>query len=567
VKPRDFLDGSPADMNLALRRGDTELPTPDRRNLPAAAGGAAIAIGLLAIAGWLFDAPLLRSTLPNVIAMQPITAIALVMSGAALLAAPRQGLAGAFGHGLSIAILLLAVLDLGEFLTGADAGVDRLLFPDAVAHQPVALAHPGRMAEATAACFLFFSTALFLLRTRGPAGGLAFATLATAILVPAGLTLLGYLFGAALLPEIFGFTQISMPTAVGLGTLAIGLLALRPEAGWLPLLRGDTVGAGAARRLLPIVLLVPLVVGSLAKAGAEAGLYPPDLQLAIMVSLSIAMLAAITTWAASRFDRLGTILRTEHALREAEQRLIQSQAELIHASRVSELGTMGSTLAHELNQPLTAISNYLAVARHILDSGTPAAPRELKRAVAHALESTERAAQIIRRLRAFVVTGKVEKVPHDINAIIENALILALAGGVLKSAGTEVKFDRAARWVLVDPIQIEQVLTNLLRNAVEAMEGSERRQVTISTRRTGDMVEVSVADSGPGIADGDYELVFNSFYGGRGDGMGLGLSICRTIVDAHGGRIWGEPGETGAVFRFTLPAAPAPQSDPDVEAH
>jgi two-component system sensor kinase FixL len=252
-------------------------------------------------------------------------------------------------------------------------------------------------------------------------------------------------------------------------------------------------------------------------------------------------------------------------LREAEQRLRQAQADLIHAARVSELGAMGATLAHELNQPLAAIVNYLTVCQRLVEAGGTA-PRELKRALAHALASTERATEIIRRLRDFVIKGEVHRAPHDINAIVEDALVLALAGGVLRNAGTEVDLDPTARWVLADPIQIQQVLTNLLRNAVEMMEGMARRDLLIATRRAGKMVEISVADSGPGLAGEDAERLFASFYSAGGAGMGLGLSISRTIVEAHGGRIWAEPGETGAVFRFTLPAAAAPRRRPAAEA-
>jgi two-component system sensor kinase FixL len=144
--------------------------------------------------------------------------------------------------------------------------------------------------------------------------------------------------------------------------------------------------------------------------------------------------------------------------------------------------------------------------------------------------------------------------------------VLALSGGVLKDAGTRVRFDPAARGVLADPIQIQQVLNNLLRNAVDVMEGLECRDVTVSTRRDGNMVEISIADTGPGLAEGDYDRVFNSFYSAKDNGMGLGLSISRTIVEAHGGRIWGEPGDSGAVFRFTLPVATAPRTDVEAEA-
>jgi signal transduction histidine kinase len=536
-----------------------------RLTVPVLAGGAAIALGILVMLGWALRLPLLTSILPGAIPMQPVTALALILGGAGLVAAARPMVPALFPNCLAGAVLLLALLDLGEFAAGADFGLDAMLFPAAVAGQPFAMAHPGRMAEPTVFCFLLAGIALLLVRREGRTAALAFSASATSILLPVALTLLCYLFDAAPTPGLFGFTQVSIPTAAGLVLLAVGLLALRPDAGWMPLLLGDTVGAGAVRRLLPILVLVPILVGWLAQGGMLLGFYSAGHRLAIVTALSIALLAAVTIGAATRFDRLDAILATEHALREAEQRLREAQADLIHAARVSELGAMGATLAHELNQPLAAIVNYLTVCQRLVEAGGTA-PRELKRALAHALASTERATEIIRRLRDFVIKGEVHRAPHDINAIVEDALVLALAGGVLRNAGTEVDLDPTARWVLADAVQIQQVLTNLLRNAVEMMEGMARRDLLIATRRAGKMVEISVADSGPGLAGEDAERLFASFYSAGGAGMGLGLSISRTIVEAHGGRIWAEPGETGAVFRFTLPAAAAPRRRPAAEA-
>jgi two-component system sensor kinase FixL len=227
---------------------------------------------------------------------------------------------------------------------------------------------------------------------------------------------------------------------------------------------------------------------------------------------------------------------------------------------------MGSTLAHELNQPLAAIMNYLSAAQRMVDTGTSSSPRELRRTLGHAAASTKRAGEIIRRLRAFVIKGEVDRAPHDVNLIIEDALILALAGGVLKDAGTDMRFDPVARWVLADPIQIQQVLNNLVRNAVDEMAGMDERALTISTRRDGALVEISIADTGPGLAEEMRERVFESFYSSKGSGMGLGLSISRTIIEAHGGTIWAEAGESGTIFRFTLPAATAPRREIEAEA-
>jgi signal transduction histidine kinase len=543
--------------------GDSRILS-DRWNVPELAGAATFTLGGAVIAGWALDLPLLRSVLPHAIAMQPITALALILGGCALIAARRPRLPSAIVMLFAVAILLLAGADLAQFLSGADFGIDFLFFPDAVSRQPFAMAHPGRMAEATTLCFLLAAIAFFLVGSRGRSATIAYSVCATLILLPVAMTLLGYMFGPAPLPGM-GWTNVALPTASGLGLLAIGLLALRPDVGWVPLIHGGTVGAAAARRLLPIVLVVPVAAAWLARHGSAARFYPPEIQLALMTTLSIGLLGAITIWAASRFNRLDAILAAGKALREAEHRLMQSQAELIHVSRVSELGAMGSMLAHELNQPLTAIANYISAAQHVIDSGKES-PREQKRILAHALASTQRAAEIIRRLRAFVIKGEVEQAPHDVNNIIEDALILALAGGVLKGTGTEMRFDPAARWVLADPIQIQQVLNNLFRNAVDVMAGMERRELLISTRRDGATVEISVADTGPGLAEEEPDRLFESFYSSKGSGMGLGLSISRTIVEAHGGRIWAESGDPGAIFRFTLPAATAPRRQIEAEA-
>jgi len=294
-------------MEMSPRAAVIRLPISNRWSVPATAGGAAMAIGALVMTGWALELPLLRSLLPGIIAMQPITALALIFGGAALLAASRPGLPGAVAYGLAAGLLLLALADFAQFLSGADFGVDTLLFRDEVLRQPFVMAHPGRMAELTALSFLLAAAALFLARARGRAAAIAFSACATLILVPVVTTLLGYLFGPAPLLGR-GWTNVALPSATGLGLLAVGLLALRPDAGWVPLIHGDTVGATAARRLLPIVLIVPIVTAWLAREGSNAGFYPAEIQLALVSVLSIGLLGAITIWAASRFNRLGSIL-------------------------------------------------------------------------------------------------------------------------------------------------------------------------------------------------------------------------------------------------------------------
>jgi two-component system sensor kinase FixL len=221
------------------------------------------------------------------------------------------------------------------------------------------------------------------------------------------------------------------------------------------------------------------------------------------------------------------------------------------------MGAMASTLAHELNQPLAAVTNFVSAARRIAEN--PDAPRAV---LAEALEGAEiaarRAAEILRRVRDLVSRGKVAIRVEHLPQLIEDACVLAFIDAEALGIPHRIELDPAAQWVRADRIQIQQVLINLVRNAVEAMGASASREIVISTRASGRMVEIEVADTGSGLAVDSSDELFSEFRTTKRGGMGLGLPISRTIVEAHGGKIAGEnrPGG-GAVFRFTLPRARA----------
>jgi two-component system sensor kinase FixL len=247
---------------------------------------------------------------------------------------------------------------------------------------------------------------------------------------------------------------------------------------------------------------------------------------------------------------------TDQQLTEA--RLKELQSEVTHMSRFTALGEMASTLAHEINQPLTAISNYLKGCQRLLEQIEIEQAPVLRDAVGKAADQALRAGHIIRRLREFVARGESERRVESLPKLVEDASTLALVG--TKENGVEVSFrlHAAAELVLADRIQIQQVLVNLIRNAIEVMADSpNRRALEIATVANADeTVEISVADSGAGIAPEVAAHLFQPFVTTKRRGMGLGLSICRTIVEAHGGRIWvdARPGG-GTIFRFTLRAA------------
>lgn len=241
------------------------------------------------------------------------------------------------------------------------------------------------------------------------------------------------------------------------------------------------------------------------------------------------------------------------AMRKGEQRLREMQNELLHASRISAMGQIAAALAHELNQPLGAATNFLGAARLALKADHP--DRALAR-IEQAGEQTVRAGAILGRLRDFITGRETERRVVSAAQLLEDAVALSLVG--TSDPKLQIRFDFAPdkRQILVDRVQIQQVVFNLMRNALEATEGKTPREIVVATRASSDSeLVVSVADSGPGLPE-DPEAVFQPFATTKADGMGIGLSICRTIIEAHGGRLWAEPRPGGgAVFRFTLPIA------------
>ncbi|MFZ0624187.1 MAG: PAS domain S-box protein [Pseudolabrys sp.] len=239
---------------------------------------------------------------------------------------------------------------------------------------------------------------------------------------------------------------------------------------------------------------------------------------------------------------------------KSESRLQELQSELVHISRLTAMGEMASTLAHELNQPLSAISNYLKGSRRLLEARADESSSMMRDALDKAAEQALRAGQIIRRLRDFVARGESEHRVENVKKLVEEASALGLVGAKDQAIRVRFDFDPSVELVLADKIQIQQILLNLMRNSVEAMQGSARRELRLSVvREDNDMVQVSVADTGSGLAPEVASQLFQPFVTTKQHGMGVGLSICRTIAESHGGKIWVEanPGG-GTVFRFTL---------------
>lgn len=246
-----------------------------------------------------------------------------------------------------------------------------------------------------------------------------------------------------------------------------------------------------------------------------------------------------------------------------ERQLRELQDELLQVSRMSGMGQMASSLAHELNQPLTAVSSLMQAARRMLEVGDPAAIGRARDAVEKANQQVLRAGEIIRRLREFASRGDTEKNFVPVDVMVNEALALARVSNKFGTTKVEVRLGETSA-VVADKVQVQQVILNLVRNGLEAMENVAKPKLTVTTRMNNDMVEISIADVGHGISPEVKERLFQPFVTTKQQGMGVGLSICRTIIESHGGRLYAEDNpEGGTIFRFTLARALDEADDAD----
>jgi two-component system, LuxR family, sensor kinase FixL len=258
----------------------------------------------------------------------------------------------------------------------------------------------------------------------------------------------------------------------------------------------------------------------------------------------------ITAW------QLVSRRRAEHELREKEQ-------ELRRVSRMSDMGLMASALAHEINQPLSAISNYVQAARRTLELSKDHAPEKVYEIMDKTVAQSTRAANIIRRLRQSIEKTDTQLCRVDPSAFVEEASTLALVDASEK--GIDVRYDLGQDLpeVLIDKVQVQQVIVNLIRNSIDALAGMQRRELTIATLASeGDLIVTTVTDTGSGLSDEVRENLFKPFTTTKSDGMGVGLSICKSIIDEHDGRLWTTSGADGeTTFHFSLPTAGDTRND------
>jgi signal transduction histidine kinase len=368
----------------------------------------------------------------------------------------------------------------------------------------------------------------------------------------------------------WGPVMLSILGVMGSAAVIIFLVTARHD--WLPAL----VESG---RLLPasrvtVLALLCLPLGALLALSRTRPRTMLGLWLMVTMFASFCTIALVAFVSTQRFDvgwYVGrvvdvltstfilllllsqTIVLYERYARERERRLSEMEAVLIHLSRVNELGQNVSALVHEVSQPITAISNYAAAGLQLIET----APERVKPVLQRLTEQTVRVGEIIQALRDFITQHGSEKRIENVPEMLRHAIRLALAGAGESAPSIEMRHSPAASWAFIDRVPIEQVAFNLVRNAIEAMGNSPRQVLTLVTNLTSDhMIEVSVADTGPGLSPEIRTKLFEPFVTTKASGLGIGLSICRLIIEAHGGKLTGDnTPEGGAVFRFTIPRA------------
>lgn len=502
-------------------------------------------IGVLVLFGWWNNIDQLRQVAAHLPAMLPNEALSFVLLGATLLllqpaALPRwrriAGLALAIGGFLLSILMLLQLLG---------------LMPSPLSHDWLVLAMlVTEVSPQSALAFLLTSIGLFLLGLKH----LNWINIAQWAALLSVMVLVAIFLGFAHKEDMFylisGYHGMSLPSASAFALLGWGIILAKVEHGFLRIMAHDSAGGEVARRVIFLMAIFPAMLGWLPLLLDSENLTHTQIE-SVLAAAMILVIIIMVIRLAYRLDH--------HAVshEQAEANARQHQADLAHMVRLNTMGEMASGIAHELNQPLTAINNYARACQRLLQQEDNATQR-----ITEGLDSIQkqavRASEIIRRLRAFVRKQQPQKSKVCLEQLIHDALTLTKTTSTRLHTPLLVELEDALPDLHVDAIQIEQVMLNIVQNAMDALQDVEpqRRQVLVrGYLKDAATVQVDISDTGQGM---DAELqarIFDAFVTTKGQhGMGIGLALCRSIIESHGGMLWvnSAPGQ-GATFSFTLP--------------
>jgi signal transduction histidine kinase len=538
---------------------------------------ATIMIGFLVLIGWALDLIVLKSVLSGMSPMKPNTAVCFVLLGSALyllqfhdLAAQgmRQKRSAQIAAGLA-AVVGLATL--AEYVLAVDLGIDRLLFHHAVAEYPGI--YPGRMAPVSALEFVILGASLLLMDAPAQRAPRLFQYLALTGTVLGLIALLGYAYGIPELYKVFPYSSVALSTAVLFTLFGLGILLARPDFGLMTTATSEHLGSVMARRILPLALILPFIIGWFRLQGERAGLYGTEFGLALFAACNVVIFTLLIWWTARSMNRVDEarnlineqLLKTNAILeresvqrRRAEQALPEAHEQL--QLRIRELARSNMDLqqfayvaSHDLQTPLRSINGFLQL---LSDNYRGKLDAQADEWIDRTIASTQRMQQLIRDLLEYSrVDSRVrpfEKV--DCAAVFDETMEL-LAPSVREIGGQATRGDLPT--VLGDRSLLSQLLQNLISNAIK-YHGSEPLRVHVSAEKSGGKWLFSVRDNGIGIEPKQHDRIFQIFRRLHTEqaypGTGIGLAICQRIVHFHGGAIWVKSQlQAGSTFYFTIP--------------
>ncbi|MBI4713172.1 MAG: response regulator [Planctomycetes bacterium] len=547
-----------------------------RTRLLGQISGALIAFfGIIALFGWVFDVPILKSISPNLVTIKFNTALAFLLSGIALWLLSRPTLspkAKPVGYLAAGMVTLIGLLTFSQYLFGWELGIDQFLWTELPG--AVATSHLGRMAPATALNFLMLGAAMLLLNK--PAGIRASQILALLGCLIGFFNFTGYIYGVEKLYGIAAYTPMAVHTAVAFVVLASGILFARPEHRLMAVLTSPYTGGQRARRLIPVAVIILLLLGGLILMGKKNALYSREFAFALMALGSIVFFTVAIWWNAKHLNKCDADreqaqieLQKSHDIleikvRERTKELTKSEAQLFRAQKLESIGNLAGGVAHDFNNILAAVKGYTEMALMEMDAANP-----FFNNLSHINQAVDRATNLTRQLLLFSRRDTPEIKTLDLNELIKN-LLKMLNRLIGENINIETKLATDIAPIRADAGNIEQVIMNLVVNARDAMIRGGKITITTENQlineqycqlnlegRCGRFVCLSISDTGIGMTDEIESHLFEPFFTTKkpGEGTGLGLSVVYGIVKKHEGwvNVYSEPGR-GAVIRIYLPA-------------
>lgn len=496
------------------------------------AGVAVILIGVLDLAGWLFHVQVLKSFAPDSNAMEPVTAVLLVLCGVAVIRAATRKFPDA------IALVCAAVVTVGggmkvlECLFGFDFPFDGQLLRGEAMN--------------TAISFIFCGAALLLLDVETRSGYRPAQSFVLIVGLIALLALIGYGFRVLPLSSIGSKIPMALNSGIAFAIFSLGALAARPDRGFMMVISSDTTGGAMARRLLPAAVLIPLILGALRFSSEREGYFGIEAGISLFAFANIVLFTAVIWWNAK------LLFLAEAERQQAMEKLKQTTRDLERSN--TELQQFAYVASHDLTEPLRMITSYLEL---LSDRARRKLGHEEEEFIGYAVDGARRMQQLIQDLLAYarVDTRGRPLEPADCERVLES--VLANLKVAIDESHAVIEHEPLPK-VKGDSVQLTQVFQNLIGNAIK-FHGKNPPKIHIGAHRNnGDWV-FQIKDNGIGIDPKNIDRIFVLFQRlhtrQEYPGTGMGLAICKKIIERHGGRIWAEskPNE-GTTFFFTIPA-------------